>query len=135
MLVVATAVFVYYTIWTLLMVWLLIDLLGIERNFLICHIALRRRRSSPTLPLSTTRMGDTHTSYPHTYGHSRRRVIPLLCHDSKQQKEVIEGETTTKSQMSLKVSIGGSPAFDGVVVFWCFAGTGKEENAFPIYKK
>jgi hypothetical protein len=50
-------------------------------------------------------MGDSYPSYPHTHGHSRRRVISLVCHDSKQQKEGIKGETATKSQISLRVSI------------------------------
>src|SRR6266480_2140573 len=107
MLIVATAVFVYYTIWTLLMVRLLIVLLGIEKRFLISHTALCRRRSSPTFPLPATRMGNPYPSHPHPHGHSRRRVIPLVCHDSKQQKEGIEGETATKSQIRLRVDIAG----------------------------
>ena len=127
MLVVATAVFVYYTIWTLLMVCLLIRE---QKRLLICHAALCRRWSSPTFPLPTTRMGNSYPSHPHTDGHRRRRVIPLVCHDSKQQKEGVEGEAATKGQIMLRVSIaaragwGRAPAFDGVVVF----GTWLEED-------
>lgn len=97
MLIVATAVFVYYTVWTLLMVSQFPALSHV--HILISGAALRRRWPPTALALPTPRMGHPHPCYPHPHGHRSRRIFPVFRHDSKQQEEGIEGEAGAEGEV------------------------------------
>lgn len=92
MLIIASTVFLYYTVWTLLMVNLTCIRTSDSCFFLTYDPALRRRFASRPKPLSPARLGHSDPSHPPA---SRRRggwQLPQYCHDSKQPQEGTEGE-------------------------------------------
>lgn len=85
MLVAATTIFLYYTLWTLLMV-----------RYLTCSsvdlvtdpaAAIRGRRSSSSKPLPSTRLGHSNPSHPHSSRVGSGRNILGHGDDQEQQKE------------------------------------------------
>lgn len=110
MLIAATAIFIYYTVWTLFMVrnpkspsvppyaqatqpivpnallaMLLVSSLQIElpSTLLTPNSALRRRRPHPPLPLPPPRLGHPYSGDPPHPRHHRRRQFPLRGHDTE----------------------------------------------------
>ena len=93
MLIVATAVFLYYTIWTLLMVWDSSSFLPVADPVAADTLPAIRRRGPPTpQPLPTPRVGYPHPGHPHTTWVCRCWFILVRGHDKEQQEEGIEGE-------------------------------------------
>lgn len=97
MLTVATVVFAYYTIWTLMMVCASFCSLLISRKHAKDVVAIRRRRSSSPSALPTTRLGYPHPSHPHPAGLSSRRLVLVRGHDQEQQKEGAQSEAGEES--------------------------------------
>jgi len=75
MLIVATTVFLYYTIWTLLMVWLPSLCSSLARWTNNDTIAIRRPRPPSTRLLPASRLGDPHTCDFDTTGLGCCRVV------------------------------------------------------------
>ena len=93
MLVAASVVFLYYTIWTLLMV---IDSLpsssGLLSQLTSVHVpALCRLRPPPPKLLPPACLGHPHPRHPRPPRLRRRWFIPVCGHDSQQQEEGREG--------------------------------------------
>lgn len=82
MLFVATTVFLYYTVWTLLMVRP--HFYGLQLCSYIA--ALCRSRSSFARSFSTSSLGHSHTRHPHPVRMYRCRNVYECGHDSKQPK-------------------------------------------------
>ena len=90
MLVAATAVFVYYTIWTLLMVHCTPSSAS-YRHCLTLLTAFRRRLPSLTITLPSSSLGHPDTSHSHPSRWSGRGKLLIRRDDQKQQEEGIEG--------------------------------------------
>lgn len=84
MLIIATTVFLYYTVWTLLMVRTRVSLPNDNRLANVpLSLAFRRRLAPHPVPLPSSRLGHTDTSHPPS---SRRRCcgqLPKHCHDQE----------------------------------------------------
>src|SRR5690242_5586971 len=98
MLIAATAIFVYYTVWTLFMVRKDLPLNDIpspaDLNFHYeanSFIALRRRGPRPALALPPPRLGHTHPCDSDHPLHHGRRLVPLRCYDKEQPQEGTQG--------------------------------------------
>ena len=83
-LIAATAVFLYYTIWTLFMVGHLHTRVLPSQLTLL---ALRGRRSPLAQLLSSTGMGNQDPRHPHAPWLGNCWIISRYGHDQKQQKE------------------------------------------------
>jgi len=96
MLVAATAVFVYYTVWTLLMVWNKSELRTTASHQ---YTAICRRLTPFTIPLLAPSLG--YQTSRHLDPSWRRSGWQLLvaCHDQEQQEEGIESTKGWKSEM------------------------------------
>ena len=90
MLVTASVVFLYYTIWTLLMVrrHVLCDL----DRMLTPYVAICRRRPSSPERIPPSSLGHSNSRHPHPPGLSCCRFIPGHGYDSEQQKESSQSE-------------------------------------------
>jgi hypothetical protein len=93
MLIAATSIFVYYTVWTLFMVCAhpLKTSVTISRAPILTVSAIRRRRPFPPQPLPATRLGHPHPCHPHHSRLHRCRQLPLRRHDQEQSQEGPQG--------------------------------------------
>jgi hypothetical protein len=93
MLVAASVVFLYYSIWTLLMVRVANGRNTVLRVMLtLAHAALRRLGPSTAKLLPPARLGCPYTCHPRPAGLCRCGYLPEHCHDPKQQEEGCQGQ-------------------------------------------
>lgn len=100
MLVAATAIFVYYTVWTLFMVrtlcalqWECKQLLAEAKSASRANLraALRRRGPRPALALPPPRLGHPHPCDPDRPLHHCCRQLPVCRYDTEQPQEGSQG--------------------------------------------
>ncbi len=87
MLIVATVVFLYYTVWTLLMVRRAPSPYVSNAPIAIC-----RRRPPSARALSSARLGHQDSGHPHSPGRRRGWLVLVAGHDTEQPQEGSEGE-------------------------------------------
>lgn len=96
MLVAATVVFLYYSVWTLLMVRYPSASPSPPPSALTAVFlplpALCRLGPPPPKLLPPTRLGNPHPRHPHPRRFRRRRVVPQRRHDPQQQEEGRQGQ-------------------------------------------
>lgn len=97
MLVVATAVFVYYTVWTLLMVRYLARIQSAVSH---THLAIRRRLTSITISLPSSGLGHQDPRHLDPSWRSSRGELLIASDDQEQQEEGVEGEAGWKGKMT-----------------------------------
>lgn len=108
MLVAASVVFLYYSIWTLLMVRLLPALLHIltQKDDLSdpphAKTALRRLGSPPPELLPPACLGHPHTRHPYPPWMRRCRIFLERCHDQEQQEEGRKGKGRRRQEEGVK---------------------------------
>lgn len=101
----ATAVFLYYTVWTLLMVRQIPDghlSLPVTE---VCT-AIRRFGSPTSTDLPPTSLGHSHTCHLDPPWVGRRRLVSQHCHDSEQPKESRQGQGCREEEGLILVGHG-----------------------------
>ncbi|KAM3068786.1 Dolichol phosphate-mannose biosynthesis regulatory protein [Clarireedia jacksonii] len=93
MLVAASVVFLYYTIWTLLMVRTGLTSSASNHEANILDLAICRLGSCPTEPVPSTSLGNQNSRYPHTIGLCCCGIVFERGNDSKQQEAGCEGQS------------------------------------------
>ena len=97
MLVAASVVFLYYSIWTLLMVCRIPSPVLLPETYAHCP-ALRRLGPSSPERLPSARLGYPYSRHPYPLGLSRCGIFLERCHDSKQQEESSKSEGGRKEE-------------------------------------
>lgn len=99
MLLLATAVFTYYSVWTLLMVSY--STYFSKEAFSNPYLAIRRPRSINPASLPTSRVGHPHTSYHYSSRMCCRWNILECGDDQQQQEEGSQGEARSNEEEGL----------------------------------
>ena len=95
MLIVATTVFLYYTVWTLLMVTTIYVIFG---SVQLTQPALRRPWPPLTRLVSSSSLGDPHTCHPDTARFCYCWILLERGDDQKQSQEDSQGEDSWKEE-------------------------------------
>src|SRR3954465_15173024 len=98
MLVAASVVFLYYSIWTLLMVRTTSAISRLCQMLTSQSTALRRLRSPSTEHLPSSSVGYPHPSYPYSLSLRGGRLVSQRGYDSKQQEESSQGKGSWKEE-------------------------------------
>jgi hypothetical protein len=93
MLVAASVVFLYYTIWTLLMVRIRLLPSASEHEANDSNLAICRLGSCPTEPIPSASLGNQNSRYSHTIGFCCGGIVFKCGYDSKQQEAGREGQS------------------------------------------
>jgi hypothetical protein len=103
MLIIASTVFLYYTIWTLLIVGLILQ--SHYPPLLMPSIAIRRRLTSRPISLPTSRLGDPNTCDSATIRRCRCWELLERGDDTEQPQEGREGHT---EEIEIELPLGSS---------------------------
>ena len=107
MLIAASIVFLYYTIWTLLMVQLFYSSSKLPLHANKCPSALCRLRPPAPKCLPPSRLGYSHSRHSNPPGFSHRRILLECGYDPKQSKTSSQGKGRWEEE-SIKVCVCGS---------------------------